>query len=246
MNIVTVKDVVIGEGTPKICAPLVGCQRIDLEYEITLANQKPVDIVEWRVDYFEYVDDVSKVMETLKWMKEQLPVPLLFTFRTQKEGGIHAYTKQQYFRLYQEVIMSKLVDLIDVEWQIGVELVDELVALAHQNQVKVILSHHNFCKTPSKSEMIAIFKEMNETSADIYKLAVMPLKKEDVVCLMETSDEVSKDIVNQPIVALSMGELGQQTRIQAKLFGSSITFGTLKKASAPGQIPVEELYQLLQ
>ena len=245
MKEVVVRNVRIKEWKPKICAPLVGKDQLELLEEVQLAKSKPVDLVEWRMDHFVMVDHTDKVLEIVKQLRNQLrQMPLLATFRTQNEGGNHELTKEQYVHLYQQVITSQCVDLIDLEWQMGVEVLQPLISLAHKQQIPVILSHHNFKQTPSFEEMQQIFQQMNQYDPDILKLAVMPQTKEDVTCLMDCAKHISQ-MVDVPIVALSMSELGKVTRIQAETFGSAITFGTLKNASAPGQIPVEELYHLL-
>ena len=44
---------------------------------------------------------------------------------------------------------------------------------------------------------------------------------------------------------MAMGDLGKITRIDGISFGSAVTFGCLGKASAPGQIEVENLRKTL-
>jgi len=44
---------------------------------------------------------------------------------------------------------------------------------------------------------------------------------------------------------MSMSPVGGVTRICGEVFGSSMTFGMVGKASAPGQIPVERLQEAL-
>ena len=47
-----------------------------------------LDVVEWRVDFYEDVFQLPKVLSTLKGLREILgETPILFTFRTRKEGA---------------------------------------------------------------------------------------------------------------------------------------------------------------
>jgi len=102
----------------------------------------------------------------------------------------------------------------------------------------VILSNHDFNKTPSKEEIVARLLHMEELHADIIKIAVMPENEEDVLRLLDASKEVYKK-AQQPQLVISMGELGMLSRIACEKFGSSLTFGAVGETSAPGQIEVK-------
>ena len=51
---------------------------------------------------------------------------------------------------------------------------------------------------------------------------------------------------NQLLITMSMGKLGMVSRISGELFGSCVTFAAGKKASAPGQIAMDDLKNILQ
>lgn len=105
----------------------------------------------------------------------------------------------------------------------------------------VIGSHHRFDLTPSRQNMIWLLKTMEENGADIIKLAVMPRTEEDVRNLIEATNEAVCKELSHPAATMSMGNLGMSSRITGEKFGSSITFGCVGNASAPGQIPLETL-----
>ncbi len=88
MNTVKVRNITIGEGRPKICVPIVGKTKTDILEEAKKITALPVDVVEWRVDWFDDVFTTEKVLETAKELQKVLKdIPVLFTFRTSKEGG---------------------------------------------------------------------------------------------------------------------------------------------------------------
>ena len=58
--------------------------------------------------------------------------PLLFTFRTKKEGGNMAASLLQYKELVKRAICSGLVDLVDIELFSDKDTVNELIALAKE------------------------------------------------------------------------------------------------------------------
>ena len=83
MNTIKVRDIEIGAGAPKIIVPIVGVTKEDILNEAKTFDSIPVDVVEWRVDWFEHVFEFDKVEDVLKELRTVLGnIPLLLTFRT--------------------------------------------------------------------------------------------------------------------------------------------------------------------
>ena len=193
MNTVQVKNTVIGEGRPKICVPIVGKTNTDILEEAKKITTLPVDVVEWRVDWFDDVFATEKVLETAKELQEVLKdIPVLLTFRTSKEGGEKEISVNDYAALNIAAAQSDYVDLIDVEAFTGDEVVKTIINAAHEAGVKVIASNHDFFKTPEKEEIIRRLCMMQELGADIPKIAVMPTCKQDVITLLSATLEMSE------------------------------------------------------
>ena len=76
--------------------------------------------------------------------------------------------------------------------------------------------------------------------ADVAKIAVMPQSREDVMTLMEVTMEADHSL-DIPVVTMSMGRLGVLSRLAGTLTGSAMTFASVGEASAPGQIPIEQM-----
>ncbi len=105
MNTIKVRDIEIGAGAPKIIVPIVGVTKDDIIAEAKTFDSIPVDMVEWRVDWFENVFEFDKVEEVLKELREALGnIPILMTFRTSKEGGEKKLSRQ---RLMQSLISKQ-------------------------------------------------------------------------------------------------------------------------------------------
>lgn len=247
MNTVKVKNIVIGDGIPKICVPIVAKNKKEIiEDALSFANIK-IDIVEWRVDWFEDASDIEKVKAVLKDLVRSLNnIPLLFTFRTSKEGGAKEISPNEYAKLNKAVAATGLVDIIDVEAFTGDEVVKDIIEYAHSEGIKVIASNHDFYKTPSKDDIIYRLRKMQDIGADILKIAVMPNSKLDVLELLEATVIMSEKYATRPIATISMASVGVISRLTGEVFGSALTFGAAKKASAPGQIGVDDLYNVLQ
>ena len=246
MDRVKVRNVILGEGRPKICVPIVGVTKHEIIEEAKILVNTPADIVEWRADWFENVFETAKVTEVLKELREILgEMPLLFTFRTAKEGGKKAIGVQEYAQLNRDAAAAGYVDLIDVEAFTGEEIVKEIIREAHRFKVKVIASNHDFDKTPDKDEIVARLCEMQELGADIPKIAVMPKTQRDVLTLLSATEEMYTNYADRPIITMSMAGTGVISRLCGEIFGSALTFGSAGKASAPGQAAVGELDEIL-
>jgi len=246
MNTVHVRDIVIGEGRPKICVPIVGKTRMEILAEASRFSAMPVDLVEWRVDWYTDVFSTDKVIETAKRLRETLGnIPVLFTFRTSKEGGEKAISPEEYKNLNIALAQSGYVDLVDVEAFTGNEIVKEIIENAHSFGVKVIASNHDFSKTPEKDEIVNRLRKMQKLGADIPKIAVMPTCRQDVLTLLTATLEMTENYADRPIITMSMAGTGVVSRLTGESFGSALTFGAASQASAPGQIGVEKLCQVL-
>ena len=246
MKTVQVRNITIGEGRPKICVPIVGQTKEDILLEAGTFERIPVDVVEWRVDWFEEVNNYESVENAAKQLRDILgETPILFTFRTAKEGGERAIEPDEYVELNEKIAKSGYVDLVDVEAFIGDTYVEKVVKTSHECGVKVIASNHDFRKTPPKAELISRMRKMQELGADISKIAVMPQSTEDVLTLLSATEEMRRCYADRPVITMSMAGTGVISRLCGEVFGSSMTFGAAKKASAPGQMGVNDLNTVL-
>ena len=246
MNTVKVRDIEIGAGAPKIIVPIVGKTKDEIIAEAKTFDSIPVDVVEWRVDWFEGVFDFAQVKDVLTALREVLGnTPILMTFRTSKEGGEKAIDDKAYAELNLNAAKSGLVDLIDVEIFTGDAVVREIIDGAHAAGVKVVASNHDFHKTPAKSDIIYRLRKMQDMGADIPKIAVMPQNKRDVLTLLAATEEMVTDYADRPVITMSMAGTGVISRLCGEVFGSSMTFGAAGKASAPGQMGVNDLNTVL-
>ncbi|WP_078577894.1 type I 3-dehydroquinate dehydratase [Salipaludibacillus agaradhaerens] len=245
-NIIKVKNIKIGEGTPKICVSMVGKTTEELVEEASFLQELNPDIVEWRVDFYEHVENIQSVKDTLTELQSILnEKPLIFTFRSLKEGGEKEISMDYYVALNKAVAETKHVDFIDVELFNDEKDVVTLIGAAHAQNVRVIMSNHDFDKTPSKEEIINRLRRAQELGGDLPKIAVMPNCSEDVLTLLDATITMHEKYADRPIITMAMAGKGVVSRLSGEIFGSAVTFGAAKTASAPGQIAVNELRQTL-
>ncbi len=246
MKTVKIRNVEIGAGIPKICVPIVGVTKEDILEQAKALQSLPVDVVEWRIDWFENVFDFEALKDTLTDLRAALGgLPLLMTFRTSKEGGEKAIDAEAYAELNIRAAQTGLVDLVDVEVFTGDEIVSRIIREAHAAGVKVVASNHDFDKTPDKDDIVSRLRKMQAMDADIPKIAVMPRNKKDVLTLLSATEEMATDYADRPIITMSMAGTGVISRLCGEVFGSALTFGAAGKASAPGQMGVQDLNTVL-
>lgn len=246
MNIVKIRGMAIGEGRPKICVPVTGRTREEIALRLEELLRAGADLAEWRADWYGEVFEREKLLETLDFLRGELKgLPLLVTFRTREEGGNQEISQEAYREFLGTVVASGQADLIDVELFRGEELLKEVCLEAHKAGVAVVASSHDFEGTPDKDEIIRRLCRMQECGADLLKLAAMPKDAEDVLTLLSATWEMKEKYARQPLITMSMGGTGIVSRLSGEIFGSALTFGSAGVASAPGQIGVSELRNVL-
>ncbi|GAA1629735.1 type I 3-dehydroquinate dehydratase [Georgenia ruanii] len=246
MPAVTVKDVVIGEGRPKIIVPLTGADVPALHAEASALAGHPVDVVEWRVDHLAAPAGPDQVGAVARELAGALGgLPLLVTVRTAAEGGARAIDDAAYGALCRAIVASGAADLVDVELFRDEEVVRGLVAAAHDAGVAVVMSSHDFAATPPRAELLARLRRMHGLGADIPKIAVMPADPGDVLVLLEATWTMHRELPDVPLITMAMAGTGVVSRLAGEVFGSAATFGTVGAASAPGQVDADELRRTL-
>lgn len=243
---VEVRGVRIGEGIPKICVPIVGTTRDEILAAAKSFESVKKDVVEWRVDWFNGVFDFAQVEDVMTELRQVLGnTPILFTFRTANEGGEKAIEPAAYAELNKRAAATGLIDLVDVEAFTGDEVVRDIIESAHESGVVVVVSNHDFEKTPEKDEIVRRLRKMQELGADIPKIAVMPQSRKDVLTLLSATEEMASKYADCPIITMSMSATGLISRLCGECFGSALTFGAVGKASAPGQMNASDLSEIL-
>lgn len=244
-DVLQIKGRTFGEGKPLVCVPVMDAKAEDIVAEVKCLIEQGIEVVEWRVDAFAEVDSPNAVRDVLERLRPYVENSiLLFTFRSKEQGGECALPQEKIIELHLLAAESQVVDLVDVEYFEIDNVIEEIVRLQGMG-VKVVSSHHNFHETPSAEVMSDLLRQMLDGNPDIVKLAVMPQHPEDVLCLLQETLRFHQEYPNQALITMSMGKMGTISRVSGEVFGSCMTFGAGKSASAPGQIPANTLKEIL-
>ncbi len=212
-----------------LCIPIVETTVKKALVALKEANRR-ADLVELRVDYLDRV--------SLPALFESREKPLIVTHRRKAEGG--KYKGEERRRL---AVLKEAVDLggdyLDVELATEKSLLQNLIR--NKRRPQVILSFHDFHRTPSPGELQRLFGQMTRLGADVVKMVPFARSWEDNLSILSMIPFAMKR--RQRIVAFCMGEKGRMSRIFSPFLGAAWTYASLKKvkASAPGQLTVDEM-----
>jgi 3-dehydroquinate dehydratase-1 len=221
----------LGEG-PLIAGVLMDSDVAALEPQ----SLECVDIVELRVDMFDTVDP-GHVEEVFRTAREKFGKPVIATLRDVKEGG----QKEIRGRMDLHRILVPWADAIDVEVFAG-DLLKQTYKLCMDYRKLLIGSYHNFELTPDDSFLEEVCKQGRHSGSDVVKIAVTAAKNDDFLRLMMLTLK-HKD---QGIITISMGDKGLPSRVFSPLLGSLITYGSINKSSAPGQLSAVEVMDIFR
>jgi len=195
------------------------------------AKQLGADILELRIDLLS--QNPQGVLEELK----KLGLPVIITNRMKDQGGSWQASEEE--RIRELLLLLPLADAVDIE--LCARDRDSVVNKARKAGKTVIISTHDFQKTPDNMVMDGIIRESIEAGADIAKLAVMPGSLLDVLRLLEVTLHAKG-----PVCTIAMGATGKHSRIIAPVYGSVMTYGYVDTPTAPGQLRIDELKKLLK
>ncbi len=246
MGAITIKGMAIGEGAPKTIISVMGANTQECLDIIEEGKAAGVECFEWRGDFNDCRHSPAEMVELGRAVSAALPEnPLLFTFRSISQGGNDTFSPEEYVALNKAIIEAEILDMVDIETWIGDAYVLELVECAHAHGVKALVSYHNFAGTPSKEWMVNLMTHMLDLGADIPKCAVMAHSAADALKLLAATEEVRRLHTSGPTLTMAMGREGSITRLAGEYFGSDITFCSLAKSSAPGQVDVRLARQIM-
>lgn len=210
------------------------------------AAEKGADVLEIRLDLLG-IRDLEQAAEIIRGIKSETGLPVLVTNRSREEGGKWEGEEKDRTGLLTDLLSFKDgPDAVDIELSADREERDKVIKAARENGKAVIVSSHDFSKTPSPEEMKTILEEMFLAGADIAKLAVMPQSMEDVLNLLRVTLDFKG--ARKSVCTIAMGELGKHTRVVAPLYGSVLTYASVESdvAAAPGQLPTDEVKKIME
>jgi 3-dehydroquinate dehydratase-1 len=166
-----------------------------------------------------------------------LDQPVIATIRLANEGG--QWTKPDADRLPLFEFALEHCTAADVELRSSI--LDQVSALAVRHQKALIVSYHDFEKTPPLDELRHVMAKAANYGT-VVKIATLTKTGDDVATLRALFQENC----SAALCVLGMGSLGPQTRTEFPRLGSCFTYGYLDAPVAPGQVSARELMEQLR
>ncbi|MEZ5072299.1 MAG: type I 3-dehydroquinate dehydratase [Bacteroidales bacterium] len=143
-------------------------------------------------------------------------------------------------------LLKEAMDLgatyVDVELESGAGELRELIGYARSRGTEVIVSHHDFDKTPSTEELEALVGQCYDKGGDVAKVATRVNTRDDLIRLFSLYRGPGRKVI------VGMGALGRMVRVAAPYLGAEFTFASLGGGTqtAPGQLGMDELTKIYQ
>ena len=188
-----------------------------------------LDFFEIRVDSF-----IGREDDLLRQLP-RLRLPLIVTVRHPQEGGAHPLSVAKRRDCYQRFLPHAA--FVDIELRSAKSLAD-VIASAQGRKAGIILSYHNFQKTPSSNLLSSLATTARKAGADIFKVAATVSTPADVAALLAFQHRQKT-----PLSLMGMGKYGRVSRLLFAQAGSVLNYGFLGSAQVPGQWPAVLLKQ---
>jgi len=225
----------------RICVTIAAPDTIKLDNQINKAFQMGADYVEIRFDFVKLVD-IDKAIEVAKKVRKKA----VFTLRSpSEEGRFDGDLSDRLNSLKKMAAVNPM--LLDVELDTikscnnneKINLMDYF----KKQQIRILVSWHNFKNTPSNKKLRTVLEEMR-TYSNYIKMVTTANDIEDSIRILD----LYKNAPGLVLIAFAMGESGILSRIFSTLLKRTatapFTYAALEKPIAPGQMTLEQMKRL--
>ncbi len=207
--------------------------------DISEAN-KVADIIELRLDFLKALPKPKDIQTLIKACDK----PAICTCRPQREGGKFYDNEDERAAILRNCIEAG-TDFVDVEISSELNFRKDILSLAAQKGVKVILSAHFLKHTPTHPELDNLFDDMEREKPFAAKIIGTAQSEKDNERIIDFLKQHNRK--GTKLIAFCMGKIGVRSRIESGRHGSFLAFASLSKGaeSAKGQMTVKEMHSAL-
>lgn len=184
---------------------------------------------------FDYLDQ-DKIPEVLEKTKTQMN-RLVCTLRPKSEGGRFRGSEKERISILK-LISEYEPFLLDVEYSTLVKN-NDLKSYLRRSECEILVSWHDFKKTPNLQKLYQKFLAMKKFSNNI-KIVTSAKSIEDTSTILSLYEKSGKT----KLIAFAMGDSGRISRILCLFLGAPYSYVSLGKPVAPGQFSVEQTKKL--
>ena len=234
-------EILIGSGAmplgliPRVVGTVSSADCLSWIAQLSAENDLPCDIIEVRLDEIGAENTVwRRACQTI----EAVSIPIIVTVRMKKEGGKWTGTEKQRLK----ILTSALQEVSAVDIELKSDIVSEVAGAASAARKPVVISYHDFDKTPSLSKLKEVAAKAAAYDSAVVKVSTLVNSSADIDTLRALLDEGC----GSPLCVIGMGANGTWTRTAFPQMGSCLTYGYLDTPSAPGQLPCSSLTEHLR
>ena len=239
---VRLRNVVLGSGHLALIMPVAAKDKDEVVALTKEFAPHDPDILEWRVDYFEEVENLPVLLETAKLLRKTVgDKAVMVTPRHKEENGVRDIKPEKKKEILFALIQSGTIDMVDVEMRYGKMYIQSIREECQKYGVALMISYHDLVHTPESPEIISLLQKEVELGAEVCKVSFVAETYGDNDRLGKAIAEARKDGVEIPIVSSSAGPKGTLSRICGDVFGSDGTFVSTGKTH---QIHIDDVRTL--
>ena len=178
--------------------------------------------------------DLQEALEIVKGISKRA----VFTLRSVKQKGKFTGNNEDRIFWLKQLSLTQPM-LLDVELQTLLDD-DELVDFFTEQKTRILVSWHDFEKTPANNELVDVLGQMRIYS-NYVKVVTAARNVHDCIRLLELYDVTTE--LN--LISFAMGELGILSRVLCTIYGNApFTYAALEEAIAPGQPTIQQMRKL--
>lgn len=197
------------------------------------ADSYGADFVEIRFDFLMPTD----MYESLK-IVESIKNRAVFTLRSVQQNGKFIGKKEDRIFWLKQLALSQPM-LLDIELH-TLRDNDELVDFFTEQNTRMLVSWHDFEKTPTRNELTDLLGEMRIYS-NYVKLVTTARNVDDCILVLD----LYKVVTELNLISFAMGELGILSRILCTIYGNApFTYAALEEPFVSGQLTIQQMRKL--
>ncbi len=160
---------------------------------------------------------------------------LIGTFRLERDGGAipNEWANERGRWMIPVLSAGVFPRIVDVEIECLSSLLPEI-----SGNAQVLASHHDFQRVPSAEELERLVSAAESFGVAGFKTACMAVSAGDFEGVYPLIERASSRFRYFSLFA--MGDFGRESRIKSLLSGANLTYCSLRKAVAPGQLSIAE------
>jgi 3-dehydroquinate dehydratase-1 len=218
---------------PRICVSIGPEDAKSIEKVADRAFQLGADYVEIRFDFLRQ-DFLPAALDAATSIKDRT----VYTLRPKSEGGMFTGSEENRLLWLYRLIEQEPM-LIDVEFN-TLKKNDELADLLEGKKGPLLVSWHDFEKTPPSDYIADLLSEMR-TYSNYVKIVTTAQSIEDSLRLLELYETA----IGLSPIFFAMGDAGVISRLLCNIIGNApFTYASLEKIIAPGQLTVQQMKKL--